>query len=211
MYTVVGANGEKLKGCKSLSSAKKLADKENGVVLENGKQVYPAITESHTTAETAEAPEATATPSIPELDSEAKEKALVDDVDDAESIKPVAPIKPTSTTQGDVSSEETGEETVAEPEASGDEEIVETEPRFTKAKSFQLSAWLPTFNVSNQFSPLPKILGNFHRILFSAPIAMEFAQSIIKPGSVFVGSKCLTLGCRHDQPVGQPLSLALRE
>lgn len=94
MYTVVGANGEKLKGCKSLSSAKKLADKENGVVLENGKQVYPAITESHTTAETAEAPEATATPSIPELDSEAKEKALVDDVDDAESIKPVAPIKP---------------------------------------------------------------------------------------------------------------------
>ena len=126
-------------------------------------------------------------------------------------ISTVAPIKPTSTTQGDVSSEETGEETVAEPEASGDEEIVETEPRFTKAKSFQLSAWLPTFNVSNQFSPLPKILGNFHRILFSAPIAMEFAQSIIKPGSVFVGSKCLTLGCRHDQPVGQPLSLALRE
>ena len=97
MYTVVGANGEKLKGCKSLSSAKKLADKENGVVLENGKQVYPAITESHTTAETAEAPEATATPSIPELDSEAKEKALVDDVDDvddAEAVKTVEPIKP---------------------------------------------------------------------------------------------------------------------
>ena len=102
MYTVVGANGEKLKGCKSLSSAKKLADKENGVVLENGKQVYPAITEAHTTAEV-EAPDTPATPSIPELDSEANEKAVVDDVndvndvndvDDAEAIKPVAPIKP---------------------------------------------------------------------------------------------------------------------
>ena len=41
MYTVIGADGEKLKSCKSLTSAQKLADKENGVVLINGEQVYP--------------------------------------------------------------------------------------------------------------------------------------------------------------------------
>ena len=41
MYAVIGADGEKLKSCKSLTSAQKLADKENGIVLINGEQVYP--------------------------------------------------------------------------------------------------------------------------------------------------------------------------
>ena len=41
MYTVIGADGEKLKSCKSLASAQKLADKECGIVLENGEQIYP--------------------------------------------------------------------------------------------------------------------------------------------------------------------------
>ncbi len=42
MYTVIGADGEKLKTCKSLASARILAEKENAVVLKDGKQVYPA-------------------------------------------------------------------------------------------------------------------------------------------------------------------------
>jgi len=54
-------------------------------------------------------------------------------------ISTVAPLKPASTKQGEASSEGTGEETVAEPEASVDEEIVETEPRFTKSKSVGFS------------------------------------------------------------------------
>lgn len=41
MYVVIGADGVKLKSCKSLVSARKLADKESGVVLENGEQIYP--------------------------------------------------------------------------------------------------------------------------------------------------------------------------
>lgn len=54
-------------------------------------------------------------------------------------ISTVAPLKPASTRQGEASSEGTGEETVAEPETSVDEEIVETEPRFTKSKSVGFS------------------------------------------------------------------------
>ena len=41
MYTVIGVDGERLKSCKSLSAAKNLADKECGIVLENGEQIYP--------------------------------------------------------------------------------------------------------------------------------------------------------------------------
>ena len=41
MYTVIRADGEKLKCCKSLASAQKIADKECGVVLLNGEQIYP--------------------------------------------------------------------------------------------------------------------------------------------------------------------------
>ena len=54
-------------------------------------------------------------------------------------ISTVAPLKPASTKQGEASSEGTGEETVAEPETSVDEENVETEPRFTKSKSVGFS------------------------------------------------------------------------
>lgn len=62
-------------------------------------------------------------------------------------ISTVAPLKPVSTKQGDgpsqpfptPSSQGTDKETVAEPEASGDEEIVETKPRFTKSKSVGFS------------------------------------------------------------------------
>ena len=35
-------DGEKLKSCKSLASAQKIAEKENGIVLHNGIQVFPA-------------------------------------------------------------------------------------------------------------------------------------------------------------------------
>ena len=54
MYTVIGADGEKLKSCKSLASAQKLADKECGIVLENGEQIYP-IENVQPMKETAEA------------------------------------------------------------------------------------------------------------------------------------------------------------
>ena len=44
MYTVISAEGEKLKSCKSLASAQKIAEKENGIVIHNGTQVFPATT-----------------------------------------------------------------------------------------------------------------------------------------------------------------------
>ena len=44
MYTVISAEGEKLKSCKTLASAQKIAEKENGIVIHNGVQVFPATT-----------------------------------------------------------------------------------------------------------------------------------------------------------------------
>ena len=47
MYTVISAEGEKLKSCKSLASAQKIAEKENGIVIHNGTQVFPATTSQY--------------------------------------------------------------------------------------------------------------------------------------------------------------------
>ena len=44
MFTVIGADGEKLKSCKSLAYAQKFAEKENGIVFHNGVQVFPEST-----------------------------------------------------------------------------------------------------------------------------------------------------------------------
>ena len=42
MHTIISAEGEKLKSCKSLASAQKIAEKENAIVIHNGTQVFPA-------------------------------------------------------------------------------------------------------------------------------------------------------------------------
>ncbi len=47
MFTVISADGEKLKSCKTLAAAQKFAEKENAVVLHNGTQVYPAGTSQY--------------------------------------------------------------------------------------------------------------------------------------------------------------------
>lgn len=47
MYTVISADGEKLKSFKSLAAAQKFAEKENGIVFLNGFQVFPAITSQY--------------------------------------------------------------------------------------------------------------------------------------------------------------------
>ena len=44
MYTVISADGEKLKYFKSLASAQKFAEKENGFVIHSGVQVFPVLT-----------------------------------------------------------------------------------------------------------------------------------------------------------------------
>ncbi len=44
MFTVINADGEILKKCKSLAAAQKFAEQENAIVLHNGIQVFPADT-----------------------------------------------------------------------------------------------------------------------------------------------------------------------
>ena len=54
----------------------------------------------------------------------------------------VAPTKPTASgIQSEMTLEETGEDVVAEPETTNEEEVAETEPRFTKSKSIGFSVY----------------------------------------------------------------------
>lgn len=47
MFIVINSDGETIKSCKSLASARKFAEKENAIVLHNGIQVFPADTSQY--------------------------------------------------------------------------------------------------------------------------------------------------------------------